>query len=400
MAAGKISIQANDGKVAGVVFEDGASSNVTVTVPKDGGKLAADSLVVHKTGDETIAGVKTFSDGVKVQNRNVSPFSGFKNYIINGNFNVWQRGTSFVADSTNPLPYTADRWRTAQQFAVGALTVLKSTLSYGGVTYNSEKIVASTAVVVSGESQCMPFYYKIEGSDAYSLNGKPFTVSFLFNTNVAGTYPITFTTSADGGLGNNTYCTTFNAVSGVQKITITIPAVNTIGYTNGYGLRIIIGSVSSINTTDITNTWLANSHSIAHLANSFNWAGVVGNYIEIAQVQLEEGSVATPFENRPYGLELSLCQRYYEAGGDSWGGGSSRWSGYTISGVSYVATTKYKVRKRISPTIVLSNEYTYGFSSTVGTVNGGPDGFAEERVASITTNSATFVSSFTASAEL
>ena len=62
MAAGKISIQANDGKVAGVVFEDGASSNVTVTVPKDGGKLAADSLVVHKTGDETITGVKTFNN--------------------------------------------------------------------------------------------------------------------------------------------------------------------------------------------------------------------------------------------------------------------------------------------------------------------------------------------------
>ena len=61
MAAGKINLQANDGKVAGIVFEDGASTNVAVTVPKAGGKLAADSTVVHKTGDETIAGVKTFS---------------------------------------------------------------------------------------------------------------------------------------------------------------------------------------------------------------------------------------------------------------------------------------------------------------------------------------------------
>ena len=42
MAAGKISIQANDGKVAGVVFEDGASSNVTVTVPKEGGIVVTD----------------------------------------------------------------------------------------------------------------------------------------------------------------------------------------------------------------------------------------------------------------------------------------------------------------------------------------------------------------------
>ena len=43
MAAGKINLQSNDGKVAGVVFEDGAASNVTVTVPKEGGVLATQS---------------------------------------------------------------------------------------------------------------------------------------------------------------------------------------------------------------------------------------------------------------------------------------------------------------------------------------------------------------------
>lgn len=63
MAAGKISIQANDGKVAGVVFEDGASSNVTVTVPKEGGVVATEAYAdtkMSKAGDETITGVKTF----------------------------------------------------------------------------------------------------------------------------------------------------------------------------------------------------------------------------------------------------------------------------------------------------------------------------------------------------
>lgn len=68
MAAGKISIQANDGKVAGVVFEDGASDNVALTLPKEGGMLAVDTKVVHKTGDETIAGVKTFSSSPSVPN--------------------------------------------------------------------------------------------------------------------------------------------------------------------------------------------------------------------------------------------------------------------------------------------------------------------------------------------
>ena len=63
---------------------------------------------VKNTGDEIIAGIKSFSSGIKIQNQNVSPFSGFKNYIINGNFDVWQRGTSFTG-LTNGF-YSADRW--------------------------------------------------------------------------------------------------------------------------------------------------------------------------------------------------------------------------------------------------------------------------------------------------
>lgn len=73
MAQGKINLQANDGKVAGIVFEDGASSNVTVTVPKEGGVVATEAYAdtkVSKTGDETIAGVKTFSSNT-IFNENV-----------------------------------------------------------------------------------------------------------------------------------------------------------------------------------------------------------------------------------------------------------------------------------------------------------------------------------------
>ena len=61
MAAGKINLQANDGKVAGIVFEDGAAGNVAITLPKEGGMLTIDTEVVHNTGNETIAGIKTFS---------------------------------------------------------------------------------------------------------------------------------------------------------------------------------------------------------------------------------------------------------------------------------------------------------------------------------------------------
>jgi len=61
MAAGSIKLQSNDLRVATVTFEDGAAGNVSVVVPKEGGVLASEGYAVAKSGDETIAGIKTFT---------------------------------------------------------------------------------------------------------------------------------------------------------------------------------------------------------------------------------------------------------------------------------------------------------------------------------------------------
>ena len=132
--------------IQGTLFiPSGGSASTTLvdaTVVKQNGNVVAnDSAVVHKTGDETIAGVKTFSsspivpnattanqsmaygqgvnltsaqtiagvktftDGLKLQEQNVSPFSGFKNYIINGKKVINQRGLTSTDNS-----YNQDRW--------------------------------------------------------------------------------------------------------------------------------------------------------------------------------------------------------------------------------------------------------------------------------------------------
>lgn len=73
MAAGKISIQANDGKVAGIVFEDGASSNVTVSVPKDGGTLVTQTGLSTKQ-DTLVSGtnIKTINSTSLLGSGNIS----------------------------------------------------------------------------------------------------------------------------------------------------------------------------------------------------------------------------------------------------------------------------------------------------------------------------------------
>jgi len=63
--------------------------------------------------------------------------------------------------------------------------------------------------------------------------------------------------------------------------------------------------------------------------------------IAATYVQLERGSIATPFENRPIGLELSLCQRYYEK------------LGFLFRSVTFQQAF-WKVSKRTTPTLTLT----------------------------------------------
>ena len=80
----------------------------------------------------------------------------------------------------------------------------------------------------------------------------------------------------------------------------------------------------------------------------------------VSNVQLELGTVASPFEHRPYGIELLLCQRYYERiiNGDLAGG--------AFSSTNLFASLRYNVEKRATPTLTSINN-----GSWVGNNGGG-----------------------------
>ncbi len=174
--------------------------------------------------------------------------AGRRNLIINGDFQVWQRGTSFTSG------FTADRWYTA------AGTVTKDGLAYKHVSTNTDPYLL----------------YKVEDiGNRFSGNDAVF--SFYLKTS--------------SGLNKLQYVTVCN-VNYTHDVMYQLPSEIS-GYTRW---------ACPVKITD--------AHT-DHIRIVMELEPVNGNDSYLRQVQLELGSVATEFEHRSYGEELALCQRYF-----------------------------------------------------------------------------------------
>jgi len=231
--------------------------------------------------------------------------------------------------------------------------------------------------VLTGGNFMQGFSYILEDYDSFSLNGQKVTLSFWFNATVAGTYSIAIRNSAN----TNCLVTTFTvSASTPTKIfkTFTVPSTFTTSTPTGAsGLEINIGSYAGTAGTYAISTLdsFASGNFIASTTTT-NWlANATADFIEIAQVQLEQGDTATDFESRPYQVELAMCQRYYEQAlvADSSGGGI-----YGVCKIIVAMTTaalpglQWRVQKRVTPTTVIlySRNNT---ANAVSSVNTGGD---------------------------
>lgn len=135
------------------------------------------------------------------------------------------------------------------------------------------------------------------------------TLSFWVKSTKTGTFCICATNSA----WNRSYIAEYTVSSSDtwEKKTVTF-AVDTSGtwlYDSGIGLRIywVLACGSLYHTT--AGSWQAGTYFAT--ANQVNALDSTSNNFKLALIQLEAGSVATPFETRSIGQELALCQRYF-----------------------------------------------------------------------------------------
>lgn len=244
-----------------------------------------------------------------------------KNAIINGDFNIWQRGASFT--SVAHATYTADRWLYLKSGAmVHDITLsndVPTVAQAGRLITNSLKADCQTVDSSIASSDYAIIRQKIEGFNFIPLAQKEITVSFWVKATKTGIYSVHLTNS-----GEDRSCVkefSINASNTWEFKTIVFPAspaTGTWNYINGIGLQIgfTLASGSTFNTTP--DSWQIGN--FLGTSNQVNACDSTSNDFLITGVQLEEGNVATPFENRTFADELSLCQRYFQHCGSGFNG--------------------------------------------------------------------------------
>jgi len=299
----------------------------------------------------------TFSDSSNQQYA-AGPYV-LKNRIINGGFQVWQRGTSFTTTSSG-YNYTADRfavycaganatWSQNTSAPTGFQYSLKmqrtASQTYTNILYAFQVIETNNCYDLSGQTVTLSFYAKAGAN--FSASGN--LISVILGTGSGTDQGL----SAFGGGTWTNYANTINTNAAITTswvrytFTATIPAgTNEIGF-----------------YTSFTPTGTAGADDALYITG----------------VQLEVGSTATPFERRLYNQELANCQRYLPVIQGNGSATTINYSGLSDSTTRSQFTIPFIVTPRVFPT---------GITTTAASGFGTDDGVTTTTATAVTFNSA------------
>ena len=256
-----------------------------------GDLTTADATVDTLTSNGLVdAPVGTFAGDVQVGSLNSGPLAGFRNLLINGDFRIWERGTSVDPIATGE--YGPDRWLTT-----GATTGSSRMQRSGNATTDSNGVSGMLdANELSNVTQLIEL--SRPGYNSQFPIGSQWTVSFYTDQNIAGnTVPnVRFRKLSNDAGFSGTYVT----AADVSTTTWQGGAFPDKGTLKHYWFTFTISGDAS---TIASGT--AESLAIAFPSDS-------SGLTKMTYCQLEPGPVPTPFEHRPIGTELALCQRYYK----------------------------------------------------------------------------------------
>jgi hypothetical protein len=260
-------------------------------------------------------------------------YTAGKNILINGNFDFWQRGTTYAAIPN--LIILADRFKTSLAGTSVNATYSRDTSVPNTVSLYSAKLQQLTSSATSVTE--FGLFQILEAQNTFPLLGKTVTLSFWYRSNKTGNHYARVFCNQTGGTDVTT-AFTVSAANTWEKKTITFSsfagatAISTAPTDSGGGVQIGLNLYPTASITVAAN-----------------------DYFQIAQVQLEQGSTATAFQRAGGTIanELAACQRYYfrqvsnAAGNALFGNGHARNTTTDVVGL-----LQAPVEMRVVPTAV------------------------------------------------
>jgi hypothetical protein len=262
---------------------------------------------------------------------------GVKNKLINGGFDIWQRGTSQTSSGYG----SDDRWAN-ETGGASTKTHSQQAFTLGQTDVPGNPRFFSRTVVTTGAASIDYIRKKQKIEDVRTLAGQTVTLSFWAKADSSKNLAAEFVQYFGSGGSPS------SAVTGLEPtlcalttswqqfvITADLPSISgkALGTDNNSCLRVVF--------------WFEGGSSYDSRTNSL---GNQSGTFDLAQVQLEAGEVATPFEARHIGQELALCQRYYAEGNQGFTGVIYTPNGDT-RGVSFILP----VTMRAAPTPIVNS---------------------------------------------
>ncbi|MFM2150265.1 MAG: Synechococcus phage [Pseudomonadota bacterium] len=320
---------------------------------------AADTLAFSTGGTERLrldaSGNATFAGTAAMAS------SFLRNRIINGDMRIDQRNAGASVTFTNSFGYVIDRYRAVALGTSLGFSSQRSTVAPPSFV-NSYLATVTSAKTPAPTDQCRIDQF-IEGVNVADLgwgtaNAQTVTLSFWVRSSVTGIYCVHL---GNDGSPTRSYVVqyTIGSANTWEYKTITIPGDTSgtwnTGTSYGVGVSFALGMGSSFTGTA---GWQAGER--LQTSSQTNWIANAGATFYLTGVQLEVGTVATPFERRQYGQELALCQRYYNTTS------ATIWGGQSFAGQYVTWSSYFPVTMRSTPTTSITSVTAFP------AMNGGP----------------------------